>query len=150
MVSGLHLPTQSPCSDSLSLRLPYSVKLASKCKSLTHYTKGTPSPLLQGLSMSPRSSGHSNLFAYTANNLPSPRHQGLTNAFLLPSRPMLCGTSAGSISPGCFHLDVLLLRRSQPSGQQRTPVNRPRIYFIELLFCARQARAKEPRRGKSS
>src|SRR3546814_9164813 len=31
-------------SDSLSLRLPYSVKLATECKSLTHYTKGTQSP----------------------------------------------------------------------------------------------------------
>ena len=42
-VSGLRLPTHAPCSDSLSLRLPYSVKLAGKRKSLTHYTKGTPS-----------------------------------------------------------------------------------------------------------
>src|SRR5690606_3534087 len=30
--------------DSLSLRLPYSVKLATENKSLTHYTKGTQSP----------------------------------------------------------------------------------------------------------
>jgi hypothetical protein len=45
-VSGLRLPTESPCSDSLSLRLPYSVKLAGKRKSLTHYTKGTPSSQL--------------------------------------------------------------------------------------------------------
>ena len=35
----------SPYSDSISLRLPYSVNLATECKSLTHYTKGTPSPL---------------------------------------------------------------------------------------------------------
>ena len=35
----------TPCSDSVSLRLPYSVKLATECKSLTHYTKGTPSLL---------------------------------------------------------------------------------------------------------
>src|SRR5690606_155348 len=34
----------TPYSDSLSLRLPYSVKLATECKSLTHYTKGTQSP----------------------------------------------------------------------------------------------------------
>ena len=33
----------SPCSDSVSLRLPYSVKLANASNSLTHYTKGTPS-----------------------------------------------------------------------------------------------------------
>ena len=45
LVSGLHPATDSPCSDSVSLRLPYSVKLATECKSLTHYTKGTPSPL---------------------------------------------------------------------------------------------------------
>src|SRR5580698_4428309 len=35
----------APYSDSLSLRLPYSVKLATERKSLTHYTKGTPSPV---------------------------------------------------------------------------------------------------------
>ena len=44
-VSGLRHATDAPCSDSVSLRLPYSVKLAGKRKSLTHYTKGTPSPL---------------------------------------------------------------------------------------------------------
>ena len=41
MVSGLHPATDSPYSDSISLRLPYSVNLATECKSLTHYTKGT-------------------------------------------------------------------------------------------------------------
>src|SRR5258707_95806 len=35
----------TPYSDSISLRLPYSVNLATECKSLTHYTKGTQSPL---------------------------------------------------------------------------------------------------------
>ena len=44
LVSGLHPATNSPYSDSLSLRLPYSVNLATECKSLTHYTKGTQSP----------------------------------------------------------------------------------------------------------
>ena len=44
-VSGLRPATMSPLSDSLSLRLPYSVKLATERKSLTHYTKGTQSPL---------------------------------------------------------------------------------------------------------
>ena len=43
-VSGLHPATKAPLSDSLSLRLPYSVKLATERKSLTHYTKGTQSP----------------------------------------------------------------------------------------------------------
>ena len=33
----------TPYSDSVSLRLPYTVNLATKCKSLTHYTKGTQS-----------------------------------------------------------------------------------------------------------
>ena len=44
LVSGLHPATGTPYSDSVSLRLPYTVKLATECKSLTHYTKGTPSP----------------------------------------------------------------------------------------------------------
>ena len=35
----------TPYSDSISLRLPYSVKLAAENNSLTHYTKGTQSPL---------------------------------------------------------------------------------------------------------
>ena len=34
----------APLSDSVSLRLPYTVKLATDSKSLTHYTKGTRSP----------------------------------------------------------------------------------------------------------
>ena len=33
----------TPYSDSVSLRLPYSVKLATEINSLTHYTKGTQS-----------------------------------------------------------------------------------------------------------
>lgn len=33
----------SPYSDSVSLRLPYAVRLATHSNSLTHYTKGTPS-----------------------------------------------------------------------------------------------------------
>ena len=35
----------TPYSDSLSLRLPYSVKLATECKSLTHYTKVRRHPI---------------------------------------------------------------------------------------------------------
>ena len=37
----------SPYSDSVSLRLPYTVSLATENNSLTHYTKGTPSPPLR-------------------------------------------------------------------------------------------------------
>ena len=44
-VSGLRPATKAPYSDSVSLRLPYAVKLATERKSLTHYTKGTQSPL---------------------------------------------------------------------------------------------------------
>jgi hypothetical protein len=44
-VSGLRPATKAPYSDSVSLRLPYSVKLATERKSLTHYTKGTQSPV---------------------------------------------------------------------------------------------------------
>ena len=38
----------TPYSDSLSLRLPYPVKLATEINSLTHYTKGTQSPPERG------------------------------------------------------------------------------------------------------
>ena len=37
----------TPFSDSVSLRLPYSVKLANTINSLTHYTKGTQSPRIK-------------------------------------------------------------------------------------------------------
>src|ERR1700733_2910257 len=37
----------APISDSVSLRLPYAVSLATENNSLTHYTKGTPSPSLR-------------------------------------------------------------------------------------------------------
>ncbi len=40
-----HCDSISPLSDSVSLRLPLSVKLATIRKSLTHYTKGTQSHL---------------------------------------------------------------------------------------------------------
>ena len=50
--SGLIPVTESPYSDSLSLRLPYAVKLATERKSLTHYTKGTQSPQLNRPSVS--------------------------------------------------------------------------------------------------
>src|ERR1700741_1968487 len=42
---GSTLSDLTPYSDSISLRLPYMVNLATECKSLTHYTKGTQSPL---------------------------------------------------------------------------------------------------------
>ena len=38
----------TPSKDSVSLRLPYSVNLATEYKSLTHYTKGTQSPHKRG------------------------------------------------------------------------------------------------------
>ena len=42
---GSNTTNLTPYSDSVSLRLPYTVKLATDSKSLTHYTKGTQSPL---------------------------------------------------------------------------------------------------------
>src|SRR5260364_319216 len=42
---GSTLSNCTPYSDPLSLRLPYTVKLATERKSLTHYTKGTRSRL---------------------------------------------------------------------------------------------------------
>ena len=52
-VSGLRPATKAPYSDSVSLRLPYAVKLATERKSLTHYTKGTQSPQLKASCFKP-------------------------------------------------------------------------------------------------
>ncbi len=56
----------TPYSDSVSLRLPYSVKLATESKSLTHYTKGTQSP---NLSQAPTACTHT---VSGSISLPSP------------------------------------------------------------------------------
>ena len=45
MVSGLHPATERPIRTRFLYGFPISVNLATECKSLTHYTKGTPSPL---------------------------------------------------------------------------------------------------------
>src|SRR6202166_643480 len=57
----------SPYSDSVSLRLPYSVKLANASNSLTHYTKGTQS--LRILSQAPTACTHT---VSGSISLPSP------------------------------------------------------------------------------
>lgn len=56
----------TPISDSVSLRLPYSVKLANTINSLTHYTKGTQS---QDLSLAPTACTHT---VSGSISLPSP------------------------------------------------------------------------------
>ena len=45
MVSGLHPATERPIKTRFRCAFPIKVKLATECKSLTHYTKGTRSPL---------------------------------------------------------------------------------------------------------
>ena len=45
MVSGLHPATERPIKTRFRCAFPKKVKLATECKSLTHYTKGTRSPL---------------------------------------------------------------------------------------------------------
>ena len=48
MVSGLHPATERPIKTRFRCAFPIKVKLATECKSLTHYTKGTRSPSLNG------------------------------------------------------------------------------------------------------
>ena len=105
-VSGLRLPTESPCSDSLSLRLPYSVKLAGKRKSLTHYTKGTPSPQLDW------PSGPIKLAAQIAVAIRS------ASLFAFDPRSLRINSCVERI---CFFLEVLVLRAHYRARQQRTP-----------------------------
>ena len=45
LVSGLHPATERPIKTRFRCAFPIKVKLATECKSLTHYTKGTRSPL---------------------------------------------------------------------------------------------------------
>ena len=45
LVSGLHPATGRPIKTRFRYAFPIKVKLATECKSLTHYTKGTQSPL---------------------------------------------------------------------------------------------------------
>ena len=45
LVSGLHPATERPVRTRFLYGFPISVNLATECKSLTHYTKGTQSPL---------------------------------------------------------------------------------------------------------
>ena len=85
-VSGLRHATDSPYSDSVSLRLPYSVKLATQRKSLTHYTKGTPSPSFKHPPRTP--------FGARVGALPS--------AYLLPGLALT--RSAGKDPAGCLKL----------------------------------------------
>ncbi len=128
-VSGLRHVTKSPCSDSLSLRLPYSVKLATQRKSLTHYTKGTPSPQLDWPSEScasgsrrPGQSSWGDGYARSRSRTPFQR--------------LTCRIH--------FNLDGLL-PRSLSFARQRTPVDD----LLHLgVFCRAhyRSRVKEPRR----
>jgi hypothetical protein len=59
----------APYSDSVSLRLPYSVKLANASNSLTHYTKGTQSRILHKCSSAPTACTHT---VSGSISLPSP------------------------------------------------------------------------------
>src|SRR5512134_3730479 len=85
LVSGLRPATKSPCSDSLSLRLPYAVKLATERKSLTHYTKGTQSPQLHRSSIRFTDLLPPSVFCRT------PRPASLVRQSTLGRRPMKLG-----------------------------------------------------------
>src|SRR5690606_33230212 len=86
----------APLSDSVSLRLPYTVKLATNSKSLTHYTKGT-----QSLRRAPTACTHS-----------------VSGSISLPSAaffaPLALGT--GSLSVG---QEYLALDDGPPTFRQR-------------------------------
>ena len=127
-VSGLRHVTKSPCSDSLSLRLPYSVKLATQRKSLTHYTKGTPSSR-PCLALDEPSKAVCRRFALPANR----RH------------PLLSFTRRPShrASGGSFHLGAL--PRALTRARRKNPDETGSISSWSLLPRAlTRARRKNP------
>ncbi len=87
----------TPYSDSLSLRLPYSVKLATECKSLTHYAKGTQSPQLD--------------WPLTLDPNATPPHRRYA-----PIGVRLLGPSSGQVNP---RTDLSLLEVQRPSRKAR-------------------------------
>ncbi len=104
MVSGLHPATTTPYSDSISLRLPYAVKLATECKSLTHYTKGTQSPLLKE---------SSRLFA--------PASESISQVSSFGKAKTTCSSILDVYSrlSNLFHKLVLLASPKKPLAQRR-------------------------------
>jgi hypothetical protein len=135
-VSGLRYVTESPCSDSLSLRLPYSVKLATPRKSLTHYTKGTPSPQLN------EPSGFLSLGRLSARF-------ALLVARLAFRNPPLLSALRSTVTARDAQHDLFLLGdllpRSLSFARQRTSAM---IDFFLEIFCRAhfRSRVKEPPR----
>lgn len=118
----------SPCSDSLSLRLPYSVKLAIERKSLTHYAKGTQSPLRAptvcmyavsgSISLPSRGSFHLSLTVLCAigryqyfglEGGPPCFPQGFTCLVVLWIQSRVCKVSITGLSPSAAELSSSIL-----------------------------------------
>ena len=113
----------SPCSDSLSLRLPYSVKLATQRKSLTHYTKGTQSP---------NKVGSHCLYVHGFRFYFTPLAGVL---FAFPSRYWFTIGQSGVFSLGGWspHIQTGFL---VPRPTFRYPQKRPFTYGTITLYCA--------------
>ena len=97
-------------SDSVSLRLPYSVKLANTINSLTHYTKGTQSP---DINQAPTACTHT---VSGSISLPSP-------GFFSPFPHGTCSLSVGK--------EYLALEDGPPS----TPGTSPGFFFNQDFTC---------------
>ena len=119
----------TPYSDSISLRLPYSVNLATECKSLTHYTKGTQSPLAR-------------LLLFVCTRFQDLFHSPSGVLFAFPSRywftiGRLRVFSLGGWSPHLqtgflvsrpTYLNLSTLQRISHTGLSPTLVNLPRLF----------------------
>ena len=115
----------TPLSDSLSLRLPYSVKLATQRKSLTHYTKGTPSPCL----ISPRRANQAGCQHCATRNAVTTQ---LTRASYAP-KPRRC-LRLNTIH---FPLDSFVVSRACALGRQRTTRVKTNEAGLRLFVCMR-------------
>src|SRR5690606_34942501 len=103
----------TPYSDSVSLRLPYSVNLATECKSLTHYTKGTQS----------HHEGAPTACTYTVSGSISLPLQGFFS-------PFPHGTGSLSVSQ-----EYLALEDGPPMFKQDTTCPVLLVFTVKALSC---------------
>lgn len=142
----------TPISDSVSLRLPYTVKLANAINSLTHYTKGTQS---QGLRPAPTACTHT---VSGSISLPSP---GFFSPFphgtgsLSVSKEYLALEDGPPIFKQDFSCPVLLLERLHITSFNLRGYHPLRLTFpghsnkIAMLSTFRLFPFRSPLLGKS-
>lgn len=122
----------SPISDSVSLRLPYSVKLASTINSLTHYTKGTQSSRIKSRTSTACTHTVSGSLSLPSPGFFSPFPHGTSS--LSVSKEYLALEDGPPIFKQDFSCPVLLLERLHTDGLSHTGIS-PSMSGLSRPFC---------------